>query len=129
MPRSNCITSVMHESVGYGTVSYLRREIADGRVDCSFVVAKSRTAPLQFVSVPRLELQAPTIAVRMHRLILKDIELAMSASFFWTDSKITLQYINKGTRRFKAYVANRVAETRDASARSMETLSREPQPS
>ena len=101
--------------VGYGTVSYLKRETVDGRVDCSFIMAKSRTAPLQFVSVPRLELQAATIAVRMHRLILKEIDLVMSASFFWTDSKITLQYINNETRRFKTYVANRVAEIRDAS--------------
>ncbi|XP_067022151.1 uncharacterized protein [Acropora muricata] len=101
--------------VGYGTVSYLRRETEDGRVDSSLVMAKSRTTPLQFVSVPRLELQAATIAVRMHRLILKEIDLAISASFFWTDSKITLQYINNGTRRFETYVANRVAEIRDAS--------------
>ena len=68
--------------VGYGTVSYLRRETVDGRVDCSFIMAKSRTAPLQFVSVPSLELQAATIAVRMHRLILKEIDLVISASFF-----------------------------------------------
>ena len=101
--------------VGYGTVSYLRRETVDGRVDCSFIMAKSRTAPIQFVSVPRLELQAATIAVRMHHLILKEIDLVMSTSFFWTDSKITLQYINNETRRFKTYVANRVAEIRDAS--------------
>ena len=80
--------------VGYGTVSYLRRETVDGRVDSSFIMAKSRTALLQFVFVPRLELQAATIAIRMHRLILKEIDLVMSASFFWTDSKITLQYNN-----------------------------------
>ena len=101
--------------VGYGTVSYLRRETVDGRVDCAFIMAKSRTAPLQFVSVPRLELQAATIAVRMHHLILKEIDLVMFTSFFWTDSKITLHYINNETRRFKTYVANRVTEIRDAS--------------
>ena len=67
------------------------------------------------MSVQRLELQAANIAVRMHRPILKEIDLVMSASFFWTDSKITLQYINKETHRFKTYVANRVAEIRDAS--------------
>ena len=101
--------------VGYGTVSYLRRETVEGRVDCSFIMAKSRTAPLQFVSVPRLELQAATIAVRMHHLILKEIDLVMFTSFFWTDSKITLHYINNETRRFKTYVTNRVTEIRDAS--------------
>ena len=101
--------------VGYGTVLYLRRETVDGRVDCSFIMAKSHTAPLQFVSVPRLELPAATVAVKMHRLILKEIDLVMSASFFWTNSKITLHYINNEARRFKTYVANRVAEIRDAS--------------
>ena len=94
---------------------YLRGETVDERVDRSFIMAKSRTVPQQFVSVQRLELQAATIAVRMHRLILKEIDLVMSASFFWTDSKITLQYINKETHRFKTYFANRVAEIRDAS--------------
>ena len=77
---------------------YLRRETVDGRVDRSFITAKSRPAPLQFVSVQRLELQAATIAVRMHRLILTEIDLLISASFFWTDSKITLQYINNETQ-------------------------------
>ena len=56
-------------------------------------MAKSRTAPV--------ELQAATISVRMHRQILKEIDLMMSALFFWTDSKIPLQYINNETRRFK----------------------------
>ena len=83
---------------------YLRRETVDGRVDRSFNMAKSGTAPLQFVSVQRLELQAATITVRMHRLILKEIDLAMLPSFFWTDLKITLRYINNETHRFKTYV-------------------------
>ena len=100
---------------GYGTVSYLRKEAEDGTVTCSFIMAKSRTAPLQYVSVPRLELQAATIAVRAHAMILKEIDLNISLTFFWTDSKITLQYINNESRRFKTYVANRVSEIRDVS--------------
>ena len=79
---------------GYGTVSYLRKEAEEGSVNCSFIMAKSRTAPLQYVSVPRLELQAATIAVRVHSMILKEIDWNISSTFFWTDSKITLQYIN-----------------------------------
>ena len=91
---------------GYGTVSYLRKKAADGVVECTFVMAKSRTAPLQYVATPRLELQAVTIAVRVHRLILKEIGLMIASTFFWTDSKITLQYINNESGRFKTYVAN-----------------------
>ena len=100
---------------GYGTVSYLRKEAEDGTVTCSFIMAKSRTAPLQYVSVPRLELQAATIAVHAHAMILKEIDLDISLTFFWTDSKITLQYISNESRRFKTYVANRVSEIRDVS--------------
>lgn len=85
----------------------MRRETADKRVE-------SHTVPLQFVSLLGLELQAATIAVRIHCLILKEIDVTISALFFWTDSKITLQYINNETR-VKTYVANRVGEIRDAS--------------
>lgn len=100
---------------GYETVSYLRKETEEGSVKCSFIMAKSRTAPLQYVSVPRLELQAATIAVRVHSMILKEIDWNISSTFFWTDSKITLQYINNESRRFKTYVVNRVSEIRDVS--------------
>ena len=100
---------------GYGTVSYLRKETKDGTVNCSFIMAKSRTAPLQYVSVPRLELQAATIAARVHRLVLNELDLEISSTFFWTDSKVTLQYIKNESRRFKTYVANRVSEIRDVS--------------
>lgn len=82
----------------------MRRETAGIRV-------KSHTVPLQFVSLLGLELQAATIAVRIHCLILKEIDVTISALFFWIDSKIMLQYINNETR-FKTFV---VGEIRDAS--------------
>jgi len=48
-------------------------------------------------------------------MILEEIDLNISSTFFWTDSKITLQYINNESRRFKTYVTNRVSEIRDVS--------------
>ena len=86
---------------GYGTVTYLTKEAEKGTVTCSFILAKPRTAPLQYVSVPRLELQAATISARLHRMILKEIDVDISSSYFWTDSKITLQYINNESRGLK----------------------------
>ena len=52
---------------GYGTVSYLRQENFDGAVHCSFVIGKSRVAPLKQTTIPRLELTAATVAVRTTR--------------------------------------------------------------
>ena len=93
----------------------LRKESGDGTVESAFIMAKSRCAPLQYVSLPRLELQAATIAARVHRLVSSEINLEISASFFWTDSKVTLQYVKNESRRFKIYVANRVCEIRSVS--------------
>ena len=58
---------------GYGTVSYLGKEADDGTVTCSFIMAKSRTAPLQYFFMPRLELQAATITVHAHAMIPRKI--------------------------------------------------------
>ncbi|CAC5426191.1 unnamed protein product [Mytilus coruscus] len=50
--------------IGYGVVSYLRIENEDGKTYCSFIMGKSRVAPLKQVTIPRLELTAATVAVR-----------------------------------------------------------------
>ncbi|XP_064638304.1 uncharacterized protein LOC135494320 [Lineus longissimus] len=100
---------------GYGTVSYLRKVKDDGTAHCSFVMAKGRTAPSVFVSVPRLELQAAVVASRVDRHIRRELDLEVDRVAFWTDSRIILQYIRNESMRFKTYVANRVTEIRDSS--------------
>ena len=67
--------------------------------------------------MPRLELQAAIITVRVHGLILKETDLDISSLFFC----ITLQYINNDSHRFKTYVANWVAEIRDTSQPNQES--------
>ena len=84
-------------------------------MNCSFIMVKSRTAPLQYVSVPRLELQVATMAATVHSMIIREIDLNISSTFIWTDSEITLQYIRNKSRRFKTYVVNRVCEIRQVS--------------
>ena len=39
----------------YGEVSYLRLVNLDGRIHCSFLIGKSRLAPLKQTTIPRLE--------------------------------------------------------------------------
>ena len=60
--------------IGYGSASYLRTEYIDGRVTCSLVFGKSRTAPLRKISIPRLELQAAVLSVRISEIIQREIE-------------------------------------------------------
>ena len=99
---------------GYGSVSYLRIAYPNGSVECSFVAGKSRNAPLKTVTIPRLELQAAVLVVRMDNAIRMELDIRRVA--FWTDSMIVLNYITNETRRFQTYVSNRIAEIHEITA-------------
>jgi len=68
-------------------------------------MAKSRLAPLKSISIPRLELSAATVAVRLDKMIKQELELSMDKSVFWTDSTSVLKYIANSNTRFQG-VAN-----------------------
>lgn len=100
---------------GYGTVSYLRMVNKANTVCCSFIIGKARVAPLKPLTIPRMELTAATVAVRIDRMMQEEMELSLEPSVFWTDSTSLLKYINNETSRFTTFVANRVAVIRSAS--------------
>ena len=98
----------------YGVVSYLRIQGGDGRVASTLVMAKSRLAPLKKMTIPRLELQAATLATRQDALLRRKLDMDLARSQYWTDSTIVLQYISNTEARYHTFVANRVAEIQDA---------------
>ena len=73
------------------------------------MIAKSRLTPLKTISIPRLELSAATVSIRLDRMMRKELQLPIDASYFWTDSTTVLKYINNEDKRFHTFVANRVA--------------------
>ena len=96
----------------YGVVSYLRTQHEDGTVHTSLVMAKSRLAPLKPLTIPRLELQAATLATKQDEMLRRELGLELEPSQFWTDSTTVLRYIANEERRFQTFVANRVTEIR-----------------
>ena len=65
------VTSQIHHfcdasQAAYGAVSYLGLVNQDGRIHCSFLVGKSRLAPLRQMTIPRLELAAATVSIRLN---------------------------------------------------------------
>ena len=68
--------------IGYGASSYLRSEYTEGRVHCAFIIGKARNAPVKFVSIPRLELQAAVLATRMFKMLREELELNISRLIF-----------------------------------------------
>ena len=101
---------------GYGAVTYLRITDRSGNTKCSFVMGKSRLAPMKSVTVPRMELSAAVVATRLDTMSRKELSLPISESFFWTDSTCVLRYIENEDKRFQTFVANRIATIHEASS-------------
>ena len=100
---------------GYGTVSYLRLTNHQGIIHTSFIFGKARVSPLKQITIPRLELTAATLAVKVDRMLRKELQLPLTDSTFWTDSTSVLKYIHNQTKRFHTFVSNRVAVIQDLS--------------
>ena len=103
---------------GYGAVSYLRFINAEGVNHCSFVMGKSRLAPLKTITIPRLELSAAVLATKLDKSIRKEIDIPICESVFWTDSMCVLSYIASKDRRFRTFVANLVSSIHKVSSPS-----------
>ncbi|XP_038062679.1 uncharacterized protein LOC119733173 [Patiria miniata] len=100
---------------GYAAVSYLRVVDVHGKIHCAFVMGKARLCPVKQVTIPRLELSAAVLAVRLNQLIQREIRLPIMETVYWTDSTSVLQYIQNESRRFHTFVANRVSRIQSGS--------------
>ena len=99
---------------GYGECSYIRVVNDKNDVHCALVMGKARVAPLKVLTIPRLELMAAVVAIKMSKILEHELRDPYE-HHFWTDSKIVLGYIGNDARKFRVYVANRVQMIRDAS--------------
>ena len=93
---------------GYGQVSYLRLVDAENKIHCAFLMGKSRVAPFKFVSIPRLELTAATLSVKISKLIQEELQCNINKEYFWADSQLVPGYLQNESKRFKVFVENRI---------------------
>ena len=77
------------------------------------LTAQLSLAKLELFQVPRLELAAATVSVKMSEFLHQELPYTDVKEYFWMDSKIVLGYVNNEVRRFHVYVANRVQQIRD----------------
>ena len=93
---------------GYSARAYFCVEYDDGFVQCLFTLGKAHVAPLKPVTVPRLEMTAAVIAVKVAFMIRNEVEFYLDCIVFWCDATVVLLYINNTSSRYKSFVANRL---------------------
>ena len=103
-------------TTGYGQCSYLRLVNDKDEVHCAFVMGKSRVTPLKPITIPRLELSAALVSVKVSCMLHDELDYDNIVDVFWTDSKVALGYITNDARRFQVFVANRVQQIRDCTS-------------
>ena len=99
---------------GYGAAVYAKYRVKD-KVTVTLLFGKSRVAPIQLVSIPRLELTAAVLACKCFQFVMDELDLSVKSSHFWTDSQTVLKYVENTATRFKAFVAHRVAAIHEVS--------------
>ena len=98
---------------GYGQATYLRMVSDLEEVHCCLIFGKSRVAPVKYISIPRLELTAATLSVKVSKMLREELDINIRSEVFWTDSQVVLGYINNNSRRLKIFVANSAQFIRD----------------
>lgn len=68
--------------MGYGVVTYLCVQNEKGEIHCSFLIGKSRVSPLKQTTIPRLELRAVAVAVKMDMLMKRELQMSLKESLF-----------------------------------------------
>ena len=75
---------------GYGQVTYLCAVDKSGKVHSSLVMGKARVAPLKYITIPRMELVAATLSVKISVMLRKEFQIPITREIFWTGSEAVL---------------------------------------
>ncbi|CAI6376224.1 unnamed protein product [Macrosiphum euphorbiae] len=95
----------------YAAALYLVSVFPDGKSSSHLVLSKTRVAPLKTQSIPRLELCGATLLASLTKHLLEALStINIESVNLWTDSTITLQWIQSDPHRWTTFVSNRVSQ-------------------
>ena len=93
----------------YGACVFLRWCV-DGEVKCTLVAAKSNVTPLKAHTIPRYELMACVLLVRLFSTLKEALRYKTAKTVLWSDSTTALSWINSQSRDYKPFVQVRISE-------------------
>ncbi|XP_066585494.1 uncharacterized protein [Prorops nasuta] len=95
--------------LAYGAVVYERLTDEDGQLSVHLVMSKTKVAPIKTTSIPRLELVADALLVKLLVHVKGSLVGSYDAIRCYSDSQVALAWIAKQPVHWKTFVANRVS--------------------
>lgn len=99
----------------YAIAIYLKT-VVNNETHINLLCAKTKVAPLKTISLPRLELMAALMLAKMMNHLKTVLPFSNTKYFYWSDSQITLAWINEEPHKRSVFVANRIAEIHSLSS-------------
>ena len=99
----------------YGACVYVRTVVGKELPVVRLLCAKSKVAPKQVVTIPRLELCAALLLSQLMRTVLDSFEPrhTFDSVVAFSDSRVTLHWIHSDPSRWKIFVGNRIAQVHE----------------
>ena len=95
---------------GYGCCVYIRALLPNNEVSVQLVCSRSRVCPIKFVTLPKLELLSAFIGARLLNYVVNAMYLHDCPKYCYSDSTITLDWINSNPMKKDIFLYNRVTE-------------------
>ena len=106
--------------LAYGAVAYLRGTTPKCGTKCTFVMSKSKVAPIKLQTMPRLELLGAVLGAELAKYLSNTIlpKFHTSQIILWSDSQIVLSWISSPKPLRQQLVRHRVQLIRDITSQS-----------
>lgn len=98
-------------STTYAANVYIRIHYTSNDIFTELLVAKSRVKPTKPLTIPRTELCAAVLAIKLVNWVIQNINLPTHkplSVYYWTDATIALYWIYGDINRWKTFIANRI---------------------
>ncbi|GFX39423.1 integrase catalytic domain-containing protein [Trichonephila clavipes] len=94
----------------YGAIVCMLSVKEDGTTTTKLMSSKSRVAPINIISIPRLELSACLLLAQLVGKVRLSLQVHLAKVIFHTDSTIDIVWINTPANQLKKFVGNRVSK-------------------
>ncbi|XP_046808395.1 uncharacterized protein LOC124420223 [Lucilia cuprina] len=92
----------------YAATLYLRTTSETGHISTHLLLAKTKVAPVKFVTLPRKELCGAELLAKLISTFLSQVNFDKCNLHLWTDSTIVLSRLQKHPSHWTTFVANRI---------------------